>query len=271
MQLSPGPGYVGSPPRVRSRRRRFGWHSAHVGITSACAEQTRIMDKLDEYSGDHLRVCGADRMSHMQVAGRRGSPPRVRSRRGAALARPRLCRITSACAEQTIYHVNLFPRRWDHLRVCGADFSRQYRRTVCTGSPPRVRSRLPVLVSIAGLRGITSACAEQTEAIASWRTLLGDHLRVCGADGVMSVLYIRNLGSPPRVRSRQHWLLLRSGWGRITSACAEQTICHDDETGSIRDHLRVCGADSAYQAILDICEGSPPRVRSRPSLPPTGA
>ena len=31
----------GSPPRVRSRQHVLAQQSAHVGITSACAEQTR--------------------------------------------------------------------------------------------------------------------------------------------------------------------------------------------------------------------------------------
>ena len=51
----------GSPPRVRSRRYRGGVRLGGQGITSACAEQTRAPVTSSVYSGDHLRVCGADR------------------------------------------------------------------------------------------------------------------------------------------------------------------------------------------------------------------
>ena len=49
----------------------------------------------------------------------------------------------------------------------------------------------------------------------------------------------------------------------ITSACAEQTLYPGQATAAVRDHLRVCGADSdlAYQRAMTA--GSPPRVRSR--------
>ena len=61
----------------------------------------------------------------------------------------------------------------------------------------------------------------------------------------------------------------------ITSACAEQTSCRWRRRPRCRDHLRVCGADSAMDH-LRVCgadrrsvrsrlrrRGSPPRVRSR--------
>ena len=93
----------GSPPRVRSRRRRG--------------------DRVDATAVDHLRVCGADSKCLIRRPTRSGSPPRVRSRRAAGLFGACLHGITSACAEQTKAGVL---RGWtleDHLRVCGADLS----------------------------------------------------------------------------------------------------------------------------------------------------
>ena len=51
---------VGSPPRVRSRRGHQPELVADERITSACAEQTRLMTRYLIDGGDHLRVCGAD-------------------------------------------------------------------------------------------------------------------------------------------------------------------------------------------------------------------
>ena len=71
------------------------------------------------------------------------------------------------------------------------------------GSPPRVRSRHADSVEHHGRFGITSACAEQTPAIAGTLATLADHLRVCGADWYRGASKSSMLGSPPRVRSRQ--------------------------------------------------------------------
>ena len=134
-------GNAGSPPRVRSRPQASGAPASLAGITSACAEQTQQGAAVQRGHGDHLRVCGADAAAVRAKHDLRGSPPRVRSRRGAALPGPRICGITSACAEQTIRGIRS-RRSWkDHLRVCGAD--RRFRMILqkFRGSPPRVRSR----------------------------------------------------------------------------------------------------------------------------------
>ena len=111
----------------------------------------------------------------------------------------------------------------DLRRVCGADVLRADESHLAQGSPPRVRSRLPVQSRLAGETGITSACAEQTAALTVAFSMCQDHLRVCGADESVLQETAWSLGSPPRVRSRP-----TSGGGTttptgITSACAEQT------------------------------------------------
>ena len=51
---------LGSPPRVRSRPEHVPFIVGHLGITSACAEQTYAWRRHYHDRGDHLRVCGAD-------------------------------------------------------------------------------------------------------------------------------------------------------------------------------------------------------------------
>ena len=115
------PGEVGSPPRVRSRRRHYRPGRSAPGITSACAEQTRIRVSVAVSCGDHLRVCGADLPQMKHLPWSRGSPPRVRSRPVGEGSNSLPFGITSACAEQTrSLVVTVSPVR-DHLRVCGAD------------------------------------------------------------------------------------------------------------------------------------------------------
>ena len=261
-------GELGSPPRVRSRLLYETFRNYDDGITSACAEQTIVVLSSVSVHQDHLRVCGADPPSRRIRRPQRGSPPRVRSRPPPRRLHNPMAGITSACAEQTSWARWPCRRTWDHLRVCGADIP-----PVCvwgwlSGSPPRVRSRLPVGHGACVLGGITSACAEQTILRRSGWLGWGDHLRVCGADYFRKLARLTLSGSPPRVRSRHSGYLQHVWFGGITSACAEQTSISRLAGSSIRDHLRVCGADKRMRMACLIGLGSPPRVRSRLRLEP---
>ena len=217
----------GSPPRVRSRLLLAFDDLGDVGITSACAEQTRTPRPRTCPAGDYLRVCGADEVGVGAAFAFAGLPPRVRSR--PAACRSSVCRpgITSACAEQTGRWSDRRRIPGDYLRVCGADDGYLYDPSTESGLPPRVRSRRTCLVTSSSSARITSACAEQTTGSHSPSPAMRDYLRVCGADCNMHVGHDLIWGLPPRVRSRQ-----RQPWSLpfsigITSACAEQTSTWD--------------------------------------------
>ena len=145
----------GSPPRVRSRWRVHRVDGVPPGITSACAEQTRSAWRDQGRLRDHLRVCGADPFSSRHIVWRLGSPPRVRSRPVWLTLLCSFTGITSACAEQTWLHCwQAFPKG-DHLRVCGADWRSHREPQTGRGSPPRVRSRPIVFLSVNVENGIT--------------------------------------------------------------------------------------------------------------------
>ena len=228
---------------MRSRRVLARVETCVDGITSACAEQTWNPPCRAWPGGDHLRVCGADLCLVSLKTLVAGSPPRVRSRRVTSYDRPGVCGITSACAEQTVMTALPQLKSGDHLRVCGADRTAGIHRTWLWGSPPRVR--------------------KQTSRRAAEARCTGDHLRVCGADPQAGPRTIPIQGSPPRVRSRRACRCARRAHGRITSACAEQTGSFGSRPMSIRDHLRVCGADPTRTRARSPPSGSPPRVRSR--------
>ena len=208
-------------------------------------------------------MCGADVAILLVRESTVGSPPRVRSRRIRVHQLVGLVGITSACAEQTRRSSNRPTVAWDHLRVCGADWQELQQLGLDWGSPPRVRSRLLLPLYSPINRGITSACAEQTSGLRSAWTSGRDHLRVCGADTFALMIVPPMVGSPPRVRSRPSETLHRWWRGRITSACAEQTIRGGGIIRLVWDHLRVCGADSTHTFNAGHSRGSPPRVRSR--------
>ena len=211
-------------------------------------------------------MCGADILALDNLDPSSGSPPRVRSRLQLGGEHVAAQRITSACAEQTETHNRARFHVWDHLRVCGADRSRANVLGDEEGSPPRVRSRRHPQSVCQHIGGITSACAEQTSMRRSVHSMRRDHLRVCGADLPVHRVNGVELGSPPRVRSRPVIAIIQfraNGNRGITSACAEQTPVSPALGAGVRDHLRVCGADSCLIQDLSGFGGSPPRVRSR--------
>ena len=116
-------GDMGSSPRVRSRPPQTVVGSVGLGIISAWAEQTHSTPSTLLNHWDHLRVCGADQFgfgSHLVSA---GSSPRVRSRQLVAEPFELAAGIISACAEQTDCLCGTRTGGWDHLRVCGADYT----------------------------------------------------------------------------------------------------------------------------------------------------
>ena len=253
----------GSSPRVRSRPAALYCQVAYRGIISACAEQTTGSDYTHLFSGDHLRVCGADHSSHDPKPRMVGSSPRVRSRPLARLLVLPPVGIISACAEQTWFLSCNCCLSWDHLRVCGADSRSLIGILVSSGSSPRVRSRPQRGGRLRVRLGIISACAEQTEWPKRVCKISGDHLRVCGADhGVVNVTFAVR-GSSPRVRSRLFQPSAPIHKHGIISACAEQTPRSGRRPPRRWDHLRVCGADIAEALGMTLLSGSSPRVRSR--------
>ena len=154
----------GSPPRVRSRPACGSGWEPFGRITSACAEQTEGKWNCVRRAWDHLRVCGADKWRRGIILTLGGSPPRVRSRHARTADLADLDGITSACAEQTRSGWRRTRLSRDHLRVCGADAMAEPDPLLERGSPPRVRSRQTLVPGRRPGRGITSACAEQTQA-----------------------------------------------------------------------------------------------------------
>ena len=193
---------LGSSPRVRSRPGRADLRAQRVRIISACAEQTRWRKPTKKWTWDHLRVCGADSLAFWNGTHTSGSSPRVRSRPQQIPQAGTTGGIISACAEQTLLQWDAIPSGTDHLRVCGADHHLQGADQLERGSSPRVRSRLIVAPVLRAVAGIISACAEQTASNSSNASSRPDHLRVCGADTIMSSSQLKNEGSSPRVRSR---------------------------------------------------------------------
>ena len=74
-------GWLGSPPHVRRTLQSERNLQRRVGITSACAENTRTVHDCLCYRWDHLRMCGEHKTLEARDKVGKGSPPHVRRTR----------------------------------------------------------------------------------------------------------------------------------------------------------------------------------------------
>ena len=93
---------------------------------------------------------------------------------------------------------------------------------------------------------------------------------MCGADKWRDDMHDVVKGSSPRVRSGLWRVAVHPVRIGIISACAERTVAGKADKDHKQDHLRVCGADNGLPTDQSSWVGSSPRVRSGPTVAPTG-
>ena len=187
------------------REKLFG-HLAqyHVfRITPACAGKTRWGSRTRRWFRDHTRVCGKNLPLTSLLLQVLGSHPRVREKHWFHAWWNSSGGITPACAGKTFPILRPNPLWRDHPRVCGKNFKPLSVTLACAGSPPRVREKLIRDGVIAYADGITPACAGKTLSLWELGRWRWDHPRVCGKNCTYIYLFVRYLGSPPRVREKR--------------------------------------------------------------------
>ena len=110
-------------------------------------------------------------------------------------------------------------------------------------------------------RGITPACAGNSQPPPLSEAAYGDHPRVCGEQLTSLSYRLECIGSPPRVRGTGHQRERQAPGHRITPACAGNSLWYLEEQKRLQDHPRVCGEQSTATASRAGAKGSPPRVR----------
>ena len=155
---------MGSPPLVRERLKKKKFAAIPKGITPARAGKTPGPALCLGDAQDHPRSCGKDAKNLPSDVDRVGSPPLVRERRRLAQLYLDQTGITPARAGKTNLGYDYGGFMGDHPRSCGKDLLLSHSRLVLPGSPPLVRERLIVPVSLC---------------IPSW-----DHPRSCGKDSL---------------------------------------------------------------------------------------
>ena len=201
----------------------------------------------------------------------RGSPPRVRGKPRSGVLAGRLQRITPARAGKTLFDPQADNIPEDHPRACGENTAFANWAKANGGSPPRVRGKLSS-PSQAGLGPrITPARAGKTRTHFLPIIPPPDHPRACGENSPLAASRIARYGSPPRVRGKQLSQTRRKSKKRITPARAGKTPDIAGFKNTLWDHPRACGENVPALRVVQVADGSPPRVRGKPFRPPPAA
>ena len=149
-------------------------------ITPADAGKTRVAAVLSAAFQDHPRGCGENRGTLTIAVDVTGSPPRMRGKRSCGRLTQHLTRITPADAGKTRQQRKRRRPPQDHPRGCGENYTFAKRYAESTGSPPRMRGKLPSTSSVPFLSRITPADAGKTCVNCALQANFQDHPRGCG-------------------------------------------------------------------------------------------
>ena len=168
--------------------------------------------------------------------------------------------ITPAYAGKRTSRYTPFQGAKDHPRVCGEKTGTAWRWLMVTGSPPRMRGKVPAAPSAPMSSGITPAYAGKSILQSATRWPRRDHPRVCGEKPLSLVWMTCETGSPPRMRGKVELGIKAHVFHRITPAYAGKRKSYSKHKKHHRDHPRVCGEKCV---CVCVCVGSPPRMRGK--------
>ena len=196
-----------------------------------------------------------------------GSPPRMRGKLFFAQKRVDTHRITPADAGKTKRKPRHYVESKDHPRGCGenSDYVKNEVRKI--GSPPRMRGKRDAVAALEGGKRITPADAGKTVRMSLLLCTLPDHPRGCGENFPVAFSRKCPKGSPPRMRGKHERHGIACEGTGITPADAGKTLFMSVHTPIPQDHPRGCGENRTDFRAYTAFQGSPPRMRGKPSLP----
>ena len=163
-----------------------------------------IRECLDDWVGITPAYAGKRVRMRMRSPVMTGSPPRMRGKAFAIWILPFPQRITPAYAGKRATRRADFFRRRDHPRVCGEKSFLMNSSRKKSGSPPRMRGKVPSMLPDTPFSGITPAYAGKSQRDRTGRQWLQDHPRVCGEKASLVAWWENNSGSPPRMRGKAY-------------------------------------------------------------------
>ena len=145
----------------------------------------------------------------------------------------------------------------------GEKSNRVHIAAVCTGSPPRGRGKVLVVVCGDLALGITPAWAGKSQQTDHCDDSTEDHPRVGGEKWNCLFANASALGSPPRGRGKENSGLFTEAIRGITPAWAGKSFRAAESRQACRDHPRVGGEKYRSSRTSTCVKGSPPRGRGK--------
>ena len=130
-----------------------------------------------------------------------------------------------------------------------------------TGSPPRARGEVTLLLYHIKTDRITPACAGRRQLATMDFSTVEDHPRVRGEKRIRRLIRWPRQGSPPRARGEVVHKDHPAHMPGITPACAGRRLRYGGACSTKRDHPRVRGEKYLPTKNTALQSGSPPRAR----------
>ena len=151
----------------------------------------------------------------------------------------------------------------DHPRACGEKRMRAMRGRGRTGSPPRMRGKVPPHCSAIAIARITPAHAGKSVVIDFITGIAQDHPRACGEKFQRIFCFGYYQGSPPRMRGKDDKGIWYGYLNGITPAHAGKSLWLNPALFPAKDHPRACGEKGNRIRRKLPKWGSPPRMRGK--------
>ncbi len=170
----------GSPPHARGTQVSRKFRDDLLGITPACAGNTKNESVPTDRAWDHPRMRGEHSTRRRKKQREAGSPPHARGTRLDGAKQRRTVRITPACAGNTPQQIRSSKVLRDHPRMRGEHSAKEIEKHFPQGSPPHARGTQLQVIKLYLQHGITPACAGNTRSIGISAIGLWDHPRMRG-------------------------------------------------------------------------------------------
>ena len=232
----------------------------------------------------HPRACGENVERGLHRCGGEGSSPRVRGKLDGVDGGAGHVRLIPARAGKTRARPGRKRFRRAHPRACGENAGADPRCVNEVGSSPRVRGkprrrprkRVPprLIPARAGKTRpgtaprsagrLIPARAGKTRCPPSPRRSRRAHPRACGENRVPTAPPSGGAGSSPRVRGKRRGSYRVIPTGGLIPARAGKTSSGRLAPSCVWAHPRACGENYKNLTLVELEEGSSPRVRGKP-------
>ncbi len=148
-----------------------------------------------------------------------------------------------------------------HPRVCGEQRQKWRQQKTNSGSSPRVRGTDFYIRHRPVCYRFIPACAGNSDRLLSSSAIASVHPRVCGEQQRAIPATTACVGSSPRVRGTVYRIHASADARRFIPACAGNRAQAGQAPQAQAVHPRVCGEQARGAIIINIKNGSSPRVR----------